>query len=120
MSKDGISPTESRPGRQRSVREDQFPASISRSAATGGHWFFGTLDLNQLRLTKSRYSIGRAVGPAEHHPTRLSHRLHPLSHPHLLLDSGVAQGSRADFASDHLPRIKPYAQGQFDIVTSAN
>ena len=62
MSRDAISPTESRPGRQRSVREDQFPASISRSATTGGHWFFGTLDLNQLRLTNSRDAINQSHG----------------------------------------------------------
>src|SRR6202045_2378007 len=96
------------PGRQRSVRDDQFPASISKSATTGGHWFFGTLDLNQLRLTKSRYAINQSPGlPAENPPPRLPHRLPPLSHPQLLVDSGVAQGSRADFASDHLPELSP-------------
>ena len=50
------------PGRQRSVRDDQFSASISRSATTGGHWFFGTLDLNQLRLTNSRDAINQSHG----------------------------------------------------------
>jgi len=80
-----------------------------------------TLDLNQLSPIENRCALNQPCGGrAEHHPTRRGHRLHPLGHPHLLADRGVAQGGRTDFASDHLTRIEPYAQGQFDAVVIAN
>jgi hypothetical protein len=72
-------------------------------------------------LTENRCSINEShCRRAEHHAARWSDRLHPLSHPYLLADSGVTQGSRTDFASDHLTRIDPYAQGQLDAVMIAN
>ena len=71
--------------------------------AAGGHWFFGALDPNRLRLAENCCAFNQACGGrAEHHTARRSDRLHPLSHPHLLANSGVAQRSRADLASDHL------------------
>jgi hypothetical protein len=62
--------------------------------AAGGHWFFGTLDLNQLDLAQNRYAINQLRGGrAEHHPTRRSDRLHALRHAHLLANGGIAQRS---------------------------
>ena len=73
----------------------------------GGHRFIGTLDLNQLGLDQGRRAINQPCGGrAEHHPTRRSNRLHPLSHPDLLADRGVTQCVRTD-----LPGEGPADQG---------
>ena len=83
----------------------------------GGDWLVGTLDLNQLRLAESRCAINQSRGGrAEHHPARRSDRLHPLSHPDLLTDSGVTERPRTDLTGDHLTRVQAHPQLQFDTV----
>ena len=77
----------------------------------------GTLDLNQLKLADNRYTINQSRGRcAQHHPTRRGHRLHPLSHPHLLADSGVTERPRTDLTGDHLARVQADPQLQLDSV----
>ena len=77
----------------------------------GRDGLIGTLDLNKLRLAESGCAIDKSRGGrAEHHPTRRSDRLHPLSHPHLLTDGGVTQSTRADLASDHLTGVQSDTQ----------
>ena len=85
--------------------------------AMGGHRFIGTLDVDHLRLTERRCAINQSRGGrAEHHPARRSDRLHPLSHPDLLTDSGVTERARTDFTGDHLTRVQAHPQLQFDTV----
>ena len=87
------------------------------NSATGHDRFIGTLDLNQLGLAESRCAINQPCGRrAEHHPTRRSDRLHPLSHPDLLADGGVTQSARADLTGDHLTGVQAHPQPQFDTV----
>ena len=77
----------------------------------GRHWLVGTLDPNHLRLAQSRCAINQSRGGrAEHHPTRRSDRLHPLSHPDLLTDGGVTERRRTDFTGDHLTRVQAHPQ----------
>ena len=77
----------------------------------------GTLDVHHLRLAESRCAINQSRGGrAEHHPARRRHRLHPLSHPHLLTDSGVTERPRTDLTGDHLTRVKAHPQPQFHTV----
>ena len=79
--------------------------------------FIGTLDLNQLRLSRGRCAFNQSRGGrAEHHPTRRSDRLHPLSHPHLLTDGGVTERPRTDLTGDHLTRVQAHPQLQLDTV----
>ena len=81
------------------------------------HRFIGTLDLNQLRLAESRYTINESRGRcAQHHPAGRSDRLHPLSHPHLLADGGVTERARTDFTGDHLTRVQAHPQLEIDTV----
>ena len=80
-----------------------------------------TRSLNELGLAKSCCFTNQSRGGrTEHHPTRRRHRLHPLSHPHLLTNSGVTQSDRADLTSDYLTGIEPYTQGQVDAVAIAD
>ena len=84
---------------------------------TGGHRRVGALDLNQLRFTESRCAAHKSCcRRAEHHPTRRSDRLHPLSHPDLLTDGGVTQCTRADLTGDHLTGIKSHPQLQVHTI----
>src|SRR6476659_5325502 len=89
--------------------------------AKGGHRFLGALNPNHLRFTQNRRPVHQPRGRfRQHHPTRRRHRLHPLSHPHLLTHSGVTQSDRADLTSDYLTGIEPYTQGQVDAVAIAD
>ena len=77
----------------------------------------GTLDPNQLRLAESRCAINQSRGGrAEHHPTRRSDRLHPLSHPDLLTDGGVTESARTDLTGDHLTGVQAHPQLQVHTV----
>ena len=83
----------------------------------GRDGLIGTLDLNQLRLAESRCAFNQSRGGrAEHHPTRRSDRLHPLSHPHLLTDGGVTERARTDLTGDHLTRVQAHPQLQVHTV----
>ena len=53
-----------------------------------------------------------------HDPTGRRERLYPLSHPHLLTDGCVTQSTRADLASDHLPRVQTDPQPQIRAVAA--
>ena len=77
------------------------------------HRRVGTLDTYQLGLTQHRGVLHQPRGGvAEHHRAGRRHRLHPLGHPDLLTDGGVAQRIRTDLTGDHLARIQPYPQPQ--------
>ncbi len=85
--------------------------------AMGGNWFLGTLNTDHLRFTESRCAINKSRGGRrEHHPARRSNRLHPLSHPHLLTNSGVTERPRTHFTGDHLTRVQADPQLQLDTV----
>ena len=85
--------------------------------AVGAHRLVGTLDLNQLRLSRGRCAINQSRGGrAEHHPTRRGDRLHPLRHPDLLTDSGVTESARTDLTGDHLTGVQAHPQPQVDTV----
>jgi hypothetical protein len=84
---------------------------------TGGHRCLGTLDPNQLKLTQTRRALNQSRRRrAEHHPTRRSHRLHPLGHPDLLTDGAVAELARTKPTGDHLTGVQPDPQPQIDTV----
>ena len=77
----------------------------------------GALDPNQLGIAQGRHAINQPRGRrAEHHPTRRSDRLHPLSHPHLLTDGGVTEWAGTDFTGDHLARVQAHPQLQLHTV----
>ena len=85
----------------------------------GRDGLIGTLDLNKLRLSEAGCAFNQACGGrAKHHPTGRRDRLHPLRHPHLLTDGGVTQSTRADIASDHLPRVQTDPQPQIRAVAA--
>jgi hypothetical protein len=84
---------------------------------TRGHRFDATLDVHPLRFTQNRRAINQSGGGrAEHHPTRRSDRLHPLSHPDLLANSGVAERPGTDFTGDHLTGVQAHPQPEVDTV----
>ena len=92
---------------------DQAMPFLHAQQPLGRDRLIGTLDLNQLRLAESRCAINQSRGGcAKHHPTRRSDRLHPLSHPHLLTDSGVTERPRTDLTGDHLARVQAHPQPQ--------
>jgi hypothetical protein len=83
--------------------------------AVGGHWFFGTLNADDLRLTENCSALSQACGGrAEHHRTRRCDRLHPLSHSDLLTNGGVR--ARTDFTGDYLPGVQAHPQPEVDTV----
>ena len=85
----------------------------------GRDGLMGTLDLNKLRLSEAACAFNQSrCGRAEHHPARRCHRLHPLSHPHLLTDGGVTERARTDLTGDHLAGIEANPQLQFDTVAA--
>ena len=103
-----------RPTRFDSARPTARCCSPMPNSRWAAHRLIGTLDPNQLRLAESRCAINQSRGGrAEHHPTRRSDRLHPLSHPDLLTDSGVTERARTDLTGDHLTRVqaRPAAAG---------
>ena len=57
-------------------------------------------------------------GFADHDPARRRGRFHPLGHPHLDPDGGVAPGPGVDFAGDHLAGIQADPQPQVDAVAA--
>ena len=89
--------------------------------AMGGHRFLGALDPNHLRFTENRHPVHQPRGGrAEHHPTRRSDRLHPLSHPHLLTHGGVTERPRPDLPGDHLTGVEANAQPKIQTVALAD
>src|SRR6516164_7261647 len=86
-----------------------------------GHWFLGTLDLNQFRLAErcSALNESRCRG-AEHHRARRGRRLHSLRHADLLTDGGVTEWPGTDFTGDHLTRVKSHSQLQLHTVALAD
>ena len=86
----------------------------SRWAATGSS---APLICTMLRFAESRSALNKSRGRrAEHHPTRRSDRLHPLSHPDLLTDGGVTQRPRTDLTGNHLTGVKSHPQLQVHPV----
>ncbi len=83
----------------------------------GRDGLIGTLDAHHLRLTQSRSTLNQPCGgPAQHHRTRHSDRLHPLRHAHLLTDRGVTESGRTDFAGDHLTGVQADTQSEVHTV----
>ena len=83
---------------------------------TDGHRFLGTFDAQQLRLSQHRPRGQPRGGLTEHHPTRWSNRLDPLSQSDLLTNRGVTQSTRTDFTGYHLTGIKAHAQLEVHTV----
>ena len=78
----------------RAHRASDGPILPHAQQEPSGHWFISTLDPNGLRFTENRCALNQSrCRRAEHHTPRRSHRLHPLSHPDLLTDSGVTERS---------------------------
>ncbi len=76
-------------------------------AGDGGYRIVGALDAHHFRFAQHGGVLDQPGGGlAEHHAARRRHRLHPLRHPDLLADGGVAQRARADLTGDHLAGIQ--------------
>jgi hypothetical protein len=91
---------------------------ISHPQLSQGHdWLLSTLDADHVRFTKHRGVFDESgSGLTEHHPRRRSDRLHPLSHPGLLTDSGVTERPRTDLTGYHLSAVQAHAQPKVHTV----
>jgi len=70
---------------------------------TGQYRNIAALEVHLLGIAQQGGVLNESGGGfAEHHPTRGCRRLHPLRHPDLLTDCGVAERSRTDLTRDHL------------------
>jgi hypothetical protein len=99
-----------------STRDGTIPVGQAQQLP-GGHGFISALDVDQLRFPERHHALDHpSGGGTEHHPTRGSDRLHPLSHPHLLTDSGITERPRTDLTGDHLAGVHADAQLEVDTV----
>jgi hypothetical protein len=94
------------------------PALRRRQQTTREDRRVGAFDTHHLGLTEhDRVFDEPRGGLAQHYPTRRGHRLHPLGHPDLLTDRGVACAAGADVTGNHQTRIQPDPHLQGDPVT---
>ena len=83
----------------------------------GGHGLRRALDPNPLDVTQDGCVLDQSGRRhAQHDPARRRDGLHPLGHPDLCTDCGVAELTRADAARDHLAGVQPDPQSQLDTV----